>query len=94
VGLILDLAVVALALVVIGSLALLAWTLAVSAVRASSRERQRIAGLRTRVTDAEARLVAATAPAAASLAELADRSAAARPAHANRDETPGDPPDA
>lgn len=55
-GLILDLAVAALALVVIGSLATLAWTLAVSAVRATARGRERVAARRRRVADAEARL--------------------------------------
>ena len=55
-GLILDLAVVALAVAVIGSLALLAWTLAVSAVRAVADGRAEVAAARRRVTEAEARL--------------------------------------
>jgi hypothetical protein len=56
VGLILDLAVAVLALVVIGSLATLAWTLAVSAVRATGRGRARVAAARRAVADAEPRL--------------------------------------
>jgi VIT1/CCC1 family predicted Fe2+/Mn2+ transporter len=56
VGLILDLAVAALAVAVVASLALLAWTLAVSGVRGIHEGRRRIARLRTQVTDAEARL--------------------------------------
>lgn len=55
-GLILDLAVAALALVVIGSLATLAWTLAVSAVHATSRAREKVATTRRLVAEAEARL--------------------------------------
>ena len=55
-GLILDLAVAALAVAVVASLALLAWTLAVSGVRGIHEGRRRIARLRTQVTDAEARL--------------------------------------
>jgi hypothetical protein len=57
VGLILDLAVAALAVAVVASLALLAWTLAVSGVRGIHEGRRRIARLRTQLTDAEARLV-------------------------------------
>jgi VIT1/CCC1 family predicted Fe2+/Mn2+ transporter len=56
VGLILDLAVAALAVAVVASLALLAWTLAVSGVRGIHEGRRRIARLRTQVTDAGARL--------------------------------------
>jgi len=70
VGLIFDLAVVALALVVIGSLALLAWTLAVNAVRAVHTGRERVHGLRQSVTDAERRLQSASKRASAALAEL------------------------
>ncbi|MDQ3150093.1 MAG: hypothetical protein M3Q38_09265, partial [Chloroflexota bacterium] len=43
-GLILDLAVVALALIIVGSLGLLAWTLGISAVRATRLGRRRIVG--------------------------------------------------
>ena len=92
-GLILDLAVVALALVVIGSLALLAWTLAVSAVRASGRERERVAGLRRGLADAETRLAAASARTSVALEELVDRSSR-RSTSPNRYEPPGDAPDA
>lgn len=59
-GLILDLAVVAVTLVVIGSLALLAWTLAVGATRATAQGRSRVAGMRTAIADAEARLGSGT----------------------------------
>jgi hypothetical protein len=52
----LDFAVAALAMVVVGSLFLLAWTLAVGAVRATSTGRRRITSLRSSVTDAEARI--------------------------------------
>jgi hypothetical protein len=48
--------VAALAVAVVASLALLAWTLAVSGVRGIHEGRRRIARLRTQVTDAEARL--------------------------------------
>ena len=58
-GLILDVAVAALAVAVVASLALLAWTLAVSGARGIHEGRRRIARLRTHLTDAEARLVRA-----------------------------------
>jgi hypothetical protein len=47
----LDLAVIAVTLVVLGSLALLAWTLGVSAAGATGRGRARVATLRARVAD-------------------------------------------
>jgi hypothetical protein len=56
VELILDLAVAALAVAVVASLAILAWTLAVSGTRGIHEGRRRIARLRTLLTDAEARL--------------------------------------
>jgi len=56
VGLILDLAVVAVTLVVLGSLALLAWTVAIGATRAAAHGRTRVAGMRRAVADAEARV--------------------------------------
>lgn len=59
-GLILDLAVAAVTLVVLGSLALLAWTVAVGVTRATGRARERVAGLRATVADARARLSATT----------------------------------
>jgi len=73
VGLILDLAVVVLAGTVIVSLALLAWTLAVSSVRASHQGRERIASTRRQVATAEERLRAGAARASATLAELTNR---------------------
>jgi hypothetical protein len=75
VGLILDLAVAALALVVIGSLATLAWTLAVSAVRATRRGRERVAAQRRAVADAEARLPVLAASADAALVAAIARTA-------------------
>src|SRR5688500_7257815 len=65
VGLILDLAVAALALAVIGSLGLLAWTLAVSGVRAMHRGRQQISVLRQTAEDGEARIQRAAVRASA-----------------------------
>ena len=87
-GLILDLAVVVLAALVIGSLALLAWTLAVSAVRSVRRGRAQVAASRRSVADAEARLLSAAAGAVASLSDLAARTTPARPTE------PGDRSDA
>ena len=75
VGLILDLAVVVLAAIVIGSLALLAWTLAVSAVVATRQGRARIAQSRHAVANAEARLHATAERASTALAELTQRTA-------------------
>ena len=72
-GLILDLAVVVLAVVVIGSLALLAWTLSVSAVRASRRSLAGVTNARRSIADADARLRASAARAGATLEELARR---------------------
>ena len=74
-GLILNLAVVALALAVIGSLALLSWTLAVSAVRAVRENREQVATLRRSVDETEGRLRAASALASATLARLRERTA-------------------
>ena len=84
VGLILDLAVVALALAVIGSLALLAWTLAVSAVRATRDQRREVASLRQRVADADERLRLAAARAGATLERLTDEAAGATGDHRDR----------
>ena len=72
-GLILDLAVVALAVAVIGSLALLTWTFAVSAVRAVAEGRAEVATARRRVAEAEQRLQVAGAQASTVLARLTDR---------------------
>ncbi len=57
-GLILDLAVTAIAAVVVGSLALLAWTLGVSSVRSVRRARRDVAMARAAVGRAEARITA------------------------------------
>ena len=73
VGLILDAAVVALAVAVIGSLALLTWTLAVNAVRAAADGRVEVAAARRRVTETEARLHVAGARASEALARLNER---------------------
>ena len=85
VGLIFDLAVAALALLVIGSLALLAWTLGFSAAREARRARRRVADLRRDVVEAESRLRSSAAEASATLAQLATRITSPKP---------GDGPDA
>ena len=74
-GLILDLAVVILGLLVIGSLALLAWTLAVSSVRAVRAERVRVAAARRSVAEAEGRVRTVASDSTAILADLAARTA-------------------
>lgn len=58
-ALILDLAVLAIAAVVVGSLALLSWTIAVSSVHSVRRGRAEVATARARVADAEMRILAA-----------------------------------
>ena len=73
VGLILDLAVVILGLLVIGSLALLAWTLAVSSVRAVRAEQVRVAAARRSIAEVEARFSAAADQAEGVLADLVAR---------------------
>ena len=78
-GLILDLAVVALALLVIGSLALLAWTLGFSAVRSTRDGRRQVAAMRAGVTEAESRLRSSAETATTTLAELTARTAAPNP---------------
>ena len=55
-GLILDLAVIAIATVVVGSLALLTWTLSVSTVHAVTRGRAHMASARSAVAAADARI--------------------------------------
>ena len=55
-GPLLDLAVIALAVLVSGSLGLLAWTLGVSAVSAIGRERQRLTDARRDLAALELRL--------------------------------------
>ena len=74
-GLILDLAVVALALVVIGSLALLAWTLGVSAVRSVRRGRESVTEVRRSVAASEVRLAAGAHQARSTLEWLSRRTA-------------------
>jgi hypothetical protein len=59
VGLILDLAVLAIALVVVTSLALLTWTIGVSSVRAVHHQRDRVADARRSVARTERRILAA-----------------------------------
>jgi hypothetical protein len=73
VGLILDLAVVVLAVAVIGSLALLTWTLAVSAVRAVAQGRANIAAARRRAADTELRMRTTAERALTKAARLNDR---------------------
>ena len=80
-ALILDLAVVVLALTVLISLAMLAWTLAVSSVRATQLGRRSVTEARRSVTMAEGRLRASAADATTTLADLVARTA------------PGDEPD-
>ncbi len=92
-GLILDLAVAALALVVIGSLAVLAWTLAVSASRTANRQRVQMTKQREAVADAEARLIASADRASTTLAELVGRTRPATPVGDESDQSPGDIPD-
>ena len=87
-GLIFDLAVVVIGLLVIGSLALLAWTLAVSGVRAVRAERARVAVARRSVAESEARVTAAAADSAAVLAELTAQTRGARDAALNLETDP------
>jgi glycine/D-amino acid oxidase-like deaminating enzyme len=79
VGLILDLAVVALALVVIGSLALLAWTLGVNAVRSVRRGRESVAEARRSAAESEVRLVAGAEQVRSTLEQLTRRTAPMTP---------------
>jgi hypothetical protein len=80
VGLILDLAVVILGLLVIGSLALLAWTLAVSSVRSVRQGRTWVAASRRSIADAETRLRSSAADATSTLSDLAARTTPPRSA--------------
>jgi hypothetical protein len=73
VGLIFDVAVVAIAAGVIGALALLTWTLAVNAVRAVNDRRAEVAAARRRVAEAEQRLQSSGARAYEALARMIDR---------------------
>jgi archaellum component FlaG (FlaF/FlaG flagellin family) len=73
VGLIFNVAVVAIAAGVIGALALLTWTLAVNAVRAVNDRRAEVAAARRRVADAEQRLQSSGARTYEALARMIDR---------------------
>ncbi len=73
VGTVLDLTALILALVVAISLAVLAWTLGVSAVRRVRGGRQAIARLRAELADAERRLHVAAATTRDQLRVLAER---------------------
>ena len=92
-GLILDVAVVAIALVVIGSLATLAWTLGVSGVGAVRRERVAVAQARERVAATELRLRAATARATTAVGVVAARTRPDRPPSPASTTEPGEPTD-
>jgi len=93
VGLILDLAVAALALVVIGSLALLAWTLGVSAVRSVRRGRTSVAEARRSAAESEVRLAAAAERARSTLERFARRTTPMTPM-TPQPQPPGEQPDA
>jgi hypothetical protein len=73
VGLVLDLAVVALAVAVTVSLALLAWTLGVGAVAAARRATHRAAAARAGIAELEVRLHDAADEARIAIEELAAR---------------------
>jgi hypothetical protein len=72
VGLILDLAVAALVVVVLGSLGMLAWTLAVSSVAATRRARLRVANARREIDRLERELHDARARTLDQLERLTD----------------------
>lgn len=72
-GVILDLAVAALVVVVLGSLSLLAWTLAVSTVTATRRARRRVADARQRFHEREVDMRASRVRAQRQIDRLADR---------------------
>ena len=71
-GLILDLAVAALVVVVLGSLGMLAWTLAVSSVAATRRARLRVANARREIDRLERELHDARARTLDQLERLTD----------------------
>lgn len=75
-GLLLDVALVVLAVVVVGSLGLLAWTLGVTGLDSVRDERRRVAGLRQRLTDAERALPARSSAVRDVLRRLSARLAA------------------
>ena len=72
-GVILDLAVAALVVVVLGSLGLLAWTLAVSSVTATRRARHRVADARQVLHEHEVRLHSSRVRAQRHIDRIADR---------------------
>lgn len=72
-GLVLDAAVVALAIIVCGSLGLLAWTLAVNGRAVMGLERRRVAAARSRLAVAERTLHERLAPTGAALRDANDR---------------------
>jgi hypothetical protein len=73
VGLVLDAAVVVLAIIVCGSLGLLAWTLAVNGRAVMGLERRRIAAARKGLAVAERTLHERLAPTEAALRDANDR---------------------
>jgi hypothetical protein len=73
VGVILDLAVAALVVVVLGSLSLLAWTLAVSSVTATRRARRRVADARQALHEHEVGLHTSRVRAQRQIDRLAER---------------------
>jgi hypothetical protein len=82
---------VALALVVIGSLALLAWTVGVSAVRSVRRGRTSVAEARRSAAESEVRLIAGAEQARATLERLTRRT---QPTTPTPTPMPGEQPDA
>lgn len=84
----LDLIVAAVALLVIGSLGMLTWTLGVSAVGATQQGRRRVAGLHQSLAQAEDRLEGSAAGVNVTLANLVARTTA------STSSKPGDEPDA
>lgn len=77
-GLLLDFAVVSIALVVTVSLGMLAWTLGVSAVLATRRGRSQVARRRARLPTDTQRFQEFAGHARRTLAQLAERTEAAR----------------
>jgi hypothetical protein len=73
VGVILDLAVAALVVVVLGSLSMLAWTFAVSSVTATRRARSRVADARQRLHEREVEMHASRVRAQRQIDRIADR---------------------
>ncbi|MGH2429406.1 MAG: hypothetical protein ACRDGV_11095 [Candidatus Limnocylindria bacterium] len=95
-GLLLDLAVVVLAVAVTVSLGLLAWTLAVTAVTAVGRARRRVTDARASLAASQARLAEASSAARATLGRVSARVVAATTSGAaeERERGPGPGEDA